>query len=249
MRLCVSLERVRTGLALEEKEPLGAAVVGVNITVLPGDDSSCCPFLHLGIRRLFLLCSLGAVFQLQSLKLFFHSVGRSLFGVSGLCDARKNEMEEEDLIYSHQGYKQTLKHAYWWRVFITRHISELSYLQGEASSFFHSSTSSLENTTAAMDTHPLTLPEIVFRIGCTSRSGPLSHPITPSAIITHTFEPDNLAVIAVHRLFRSTLEPLLWTVYSVHDSHPRGLCATTQPTQCPSSYLAATIPSHRTLRR
>ena len=75
-----------------------------------------------------------------------------------------------------------------------------------------------------MDTNPLALPEIVLRIGLYIRIWfPVPSDSTIYKITTYDFQPnDLLAAIAVNRLFRGTLEPLLWTVYNECCFHPKG---------------------------
>lgn len=87
---------IRTGLALEEKESLRAPVVGIDVAVLPGDDSCCCPFWRLRVLSLLLLCLRGVVLQLQSLEFFFHSGRQSMLGVGKLW-LRNGMNEQEDL--------------------------------------------------------------------------------------------------------------------------------------------------------
>lgn len=72
---------IRTGLALEEEESLGAPVVGVHVAVLPGDDGCCSPFWRLRVLFLMLLRLRHIALQLQSLKFFLHSARQSTLGV------------------------------------------------------------------------------------------------------------------------------------------------------------------------
>ncbi|KAF9335979.1 hypothetical protein BGZ91_010227 [Linnemannia elongata] len=76
-----------------------------------------------------------------------------------------------------------------------------------------------------MDINPLAIPEILLRIGLYIQ---VWFPIPSDSTIYDTtkydFQPyDLLAAIAVNRLFRGTLEPLLWTVYNEGCFHPKGL--------------------------
>ncbi|KAF8925884.1 hypothetical protein BGZ47_002994 [Haplosporangium gracile] len=78
-----------------------------------------------------------------------------------------------------------------------------------------------------MCVHSLALLEIVLRIGMYIQ---IWFPMPSESIIYNTtsynFEPgDHLAAIAVNRLFRRILEPLLWTVYNECKFHPGGFQA------------------------